>query len=62
MTRRVFGGIRKRRGTHRIYYRDPNGKQVEEGTWSDRREAASVLSRCVASSRDGWPRARSAAS
>jgi integrase len=53
MTRRVFGGIRKRRGTHRIYYRDPDGKQVEEGTWSDRREAASVLSQRKRELEDG---------
>ena len=43
MTRRVWGGLRKRGKTWRIYYRDPDGRQVEEGAGTDRREAAALL-------------------
>lgn len=62
MTRRVFGGLRKRHGSWRIYYRAPDGKQVEEGTWSDRREAASVLAQRKRELADGtWARPDGAA-
>jgi hypothetical protein len=43
MTRRVWGGLRKRHGSWRIYYRGPDGRQVEEGAGTDRREAAALL-------------------
>lgn len=57
MTRRVFGGLRRRHGGWRIYYRGPDGRQVEEGVWSDRREAASVLSQRRRELADGtWVR------
>lgn len=61
MTRRVFGGLRRRHGGWRIYYRGPDGRQVEEGVWSDRREAASVLTQRRRELADGtWVHPRGA--